>query len=365
MDFKKSTIVLAAIISFFVFWGGAHLFRVSASSPYTSTTDALFSYIMPKLAQYIPKFSLFDRTFVDNRKLAPKSTASQNNTNAKTNPPAKATPPAPVTPPAPKVASENTNQKTDVAADAERTRAAQANESDKNNPENNPDASGVGALANNNGVPPSTDKHDKPTIENQINDWKNKILQNPTHAVMNDFVYEFESEKISSDIFYPVMEELVKESNSEILLLTLYGLYQVQSVNTLSFLIKHHEDYARFVPVKYNDAIKVYEKVEKLKILSMALSSSDSEVVLGVMPIVGKVGTQLTKTEWTADYSSQSEDHRDSRGPTSRRPKHEIIQVIKVLESLQDSKDHQIAMAARETLSEINYHPPETVSQSN
>jgi len=351
MDFKKLTIFFAAIFSFLVFWGGAQVFKTKASSPYTS--DSLFTYIMPKLSQYIPKFSLFDRTFIDDtKKLAPKSNATSNqvmNNIVKPNSPVAAVKPA--IPPAPPAA---TTQSNNLADDSESDNKNQANNKDKEN--SNEDDQPTKPEAALNSGPKSPQAPEKPSEENQITDWKSKILSNPTREVMSEFVYEFETEKITREVFYQVMEELVKEHNSEIQELTLFGLSGVQSYDSLSFLLKHRDDYFGNAASMYKRTLATYERTDKLKLLIKALNSGDAEVVLGVMPVISKVGSKLT--EWTSDFSSHSDDRRDQRGPANRLPKGELIQLIKILENLQDSKDHQIALEARETLSEINYHPP-------
>lgn len=387
MDLKKLTIVFAGIFGLFVFWGGTQVFKTRSALPY-SASDSIFTYIMPKLSQYIPKFSLFDRTFVDHRKkLAPKSEETASTPAA----------PAPAVTPIRGGAPNATPAKTAAqkAADAPNDGSTldfqnamnnedQANKGDKEKPEGkgdsaNPnDAGGAAGVANNNGAPTDPNNPDKQSAENQINDWKLKLMSSPTREVMNEFVQAFEMEKVSRDVFYQVMGELVKEPNNDIQEITLYGLSQVKSYDSLSFLLKHKEDYYNSVGATYKQTLAEYERPDKLKLLSMALNSGDSTIILGALPMVSKVGSKLTS--WSLDQSSQTpspppasdsagrDDQRDQRGPAHRRPRSEIIQVIKILERLQDSKDPQVALAARDTLTEINFHPPSdsaTVSLSD
>lgn len=364
MDLKKLTIIFAGIFGLFVFWGGTQVFKTRTTAPYSS--DSLFTYIMPKLSQYIPKFSLFDRTFVDHRKkLAPKSEDAVNTPIA----PVNAVNPVPgAKPNAASSAQQAANQQNANTPNGDSTLDFQnaLNANDQANNDNgekeksesdSPTPNGGSGVAHN--TPPvDPNNPEKQSTENQINEWKLKLLRSPTREVMNEFVKEFEMEKISRDVFYSVMEELVKESNHDIQTVTLYGLSQVQSYDSLRFLLKHKEDYYNSAAL-YKQTLAEYERADKLKLLSMGLNSGDSTIILGVLPMVSKVGSKLTT--WTIDQSSESggsDDHRDQRGPATRRPKGEIIQVIKILERLQDSKDSQVALAARDTLTEINFHPP-------
>lgn len=370
MDFKKLTIVFAGIFSLFVFWGGTQIFNTRTTSPYSS--DSLFNYIMPKLSQYIPKFSLFDRTFADHRKkLAPQLEEVA------------VTPAAPVklgtfAPGAgPKTTlpiiadkqqgaiAQNGNSAIDLQNSMRDNDQVNGRDGEKEKLEGDSPTPNDGSGVTQN-APPADRNPEKQSTETQIIEWKLKLLRSPTREVMNEFVHEFEMEKISKEVFYSVMEELVKESSQDIQVVTLYGLSQVQSYDSLSFLLKHKEDYYN-AGTQYKQTLAEYERPDKLKLLSMALNSGDSAVILGALPMVSKVGSKLTT--WTIDQSSESGgDHRDERGPANRRPKGVIIPIIKILERLQDSKDPQVALAARDTLTEINFHPPaesSTVSLSD
>jgi len=349
MDLKKPTIIFAAIFSFLVFWGGAQIFKTKSVSPYAS--DSLFTYIMPRISRYIPKFSLFDRTFVDDidpKKLAPKSATTAQATDNLTKPNAA----APVAAkPAVKPNQQNNmnNPANTLGLPVVGQTPTNKDPENPNSDSNNPNVEGGGGVA---GKPFSPEK---PNTENQVNDWKTKILSNPTREVMSEFVREFESEKITREVFYQVMDELVKERIPEIQELTLFGLAELSSYDALSFLLKHREDYNAQASTMYHKVLAMYEKPDKLKLLSMALNSGDTRVVLGVMPIISKVGSKLA--EWSSDMSSHSDDRRDDRGPANRLPKGDLIPLIKALQNLTDSKDHQIATEARETLNDINYNP--------
>ena len=77
MELKKFGIGASAIFAFVVFWGGAQLARRDLKSPLES--DNFLNYIMPKLKVFTPQFSLFDRKFIDRKKLAPKNPDNLNN----------------------------------------------------------------------------------------------------------------------------------------------------------------------------------------------------------------------------------------------------------------------------------------------
>lgn len=362
MDLKKLTIVFASIFGFFVFWGGTKVFKIRTTAPYS--TDSLFTYIMPKLSQYIPKFSLFDRTFVDHRKkLAPQSEETAKTPTAPVNAvnPVSGVKPNAATPAQvanqQNVATPNGDSTLDFQNAMNKKDQANDGDGEKDKSETDSPVPHGGSGVAHNAPPADSNNPEKQNTENQINEWKLKLLRNPTREVMNEFVQEFEMEKISREVFYSVMEELSKESNHDIQTVTLYGISQVKSYDSLSFLLKHREEYYNAGAI-YKQALAEYERPDKLKLLSMGLNSGDPAIILGVLPMVSKVGSKLTT--WTIDQSSESggDDHRDQRGPPTRRPKGEIIQVIKILERLQDSKDPQVALAARETLTEINFHPP-------
>lgn len=354
MDLKKPTLIFAALFGFFIFWGGTHLFKMKKTAPYSS--DELFTYIMPKLSQYVPKFSLFDRTFIDKRKkLAPKASDSAHDTKAqqaKNNLPPNPAVAAKGKPANSPTQNNNPSGASSAKADPRGSSTDRVNGDDSH--------AGTPLVGVNSGYqeplqPNPKGPEETTTVDAQVNDWKSRILSNPTREVMNEFVYEFEMENITRDVFYRVMDELVNERDAEIHALTLYGLSDVPTYDTLSFLLKHKDAYFT-QPSMYQTVLSQYEKEDKLKLLTMALNSGDSSVVLGVMPIISKVGSQLTA--WSSDSNPSPEDERAQRGPAHRRPKGEIILIIKMLGSLQDSKNHQIAFAARETLKEINYHPP-------
>ncbi len=347
MDTQKLSIGAIAALAFVVFWGGAQLARQPMQSPLES--ESFLNYVIPKLKKFIPKFSLWDRKFIDRRKLAPKLPTAAATPLAKAQSTAvpTATPIATPKPTAQAAASATPSPVADPNAVS--THAPADTPQPNSDPaEFNPYTGG----ANLSGPIPT----ETPTADSQVGEWKMKIYRSPSKQTMNDFVFEFQTGRISKAVFYQVLEDLMKDQSPDIQNLAVYALAATPSFDSLSALLTNKDHLSTETSGMLRVALDGYTKPEKLKILDLALKSENPSMILGSMPLIVKIGSRITM--FTADYSSQAEGGRDRRGPTNRIPKNGIADIIETLNHLENSPDRFISQAARDTLNELNYQPP-------
>lgn len=348
MDTQKTSIVAIAILAFFVFWGGAQLALKPAQSPLES--ESFLDYVIPKLQTFIPKFSLWDRKFVDRRKLAPKLPAATATpmAQAKATAVPAASPTATPKPTAQAAATATPNPS------ADNNSATKPLHADKDDPAFNSDPAEFNPYTGNNslaGPAPS----ETPTPESQVEEWKRKIYSSPSKQTMNDLIFEFQTGKVSRAVFYEILEDLMKDSSSDIQKLSVFALAATPSLDSLHAILTNKDHLSTETSPLIKIALDGYTKPEKLRVLELALKSESPTVILGSMPLIVKIGSRMTL--WTADYSSQS-GGRDRRGPTNRIPKNDILDIVETLNHLEDSPDRLISQAARDTLNQLNYQPP-------
>jgi hypothetical protein len=344
MDNKRLTLIAVSFLAFFMYWGGTQLARAPKQGPLES--ESFFNYVIPKLKTFIPKFSLWDRKFVDRRKLAPKAANGSPKSVAQAAPSGT---PVPTATPQPKPKAQA--QATQVPAPKSNSNEFAVTPVDEDNvpfAEPFPENAGSGGLA---GGPLPTDA---PSPETLLGEWKMKILRNPTQDTMNELILEYQTGRLNKTVFYQIIEELMKDSNSDIQKLALYGLVATPSFDSFSLLLTQREHLAPDTTDMLRIALDAYSKNDRMDILNTALRSQNHVLILGAMPMIVKIGSRMTL--WSADYSSLSDD-RDRRGPTNRVPKKGLMQIIDTLKELEDGADHAIAQAARDTLNQLNYNP--------
>jgi hypothetical protein len=333
-------------LSFLLFWGGFKFFNYQDRGPLES--DSFINYVIPKLKQFIPKFSLWNRKFIDRRKLAPKIPQNPTKTLVAVpgvKPPAK---PIAVAKPKPTVTPLPSSTPT-VSAKPELSTSVALEESplDVIDPAQTNPFIGGGA-AGKFAIPESS------SPETLIGDWKMRIINSPNKETMNDFIDHFQTGKVAKEVYYQVLTELIQDSSPDIQRLALYSLSATPSLDSLSILMSNRD----YISVESQDMLRLaldsYARPERLKLLNSALKSGNSRLVLGTMPLVVKIGSKMTL--WSADYSSLSGD-RASRGPTTRVPKSGLVEIFQTLQNLENSSDNLISQAARNTLNQLNYNP--------
>ncbi|MEY4615781.1 MAG: hypothetical protein RJB66_741 [Pseudomonadota bacterium] len=311
-------------------------------------SESFINYVIPKLKTFIPKFSLWDRKFIDRRKLAPKSpetgkvpvkpaVAAKLPTpvpTPKVNPTAMATPtPAP---------APTSNQ---ASADA-RLNEAGKKDDDFDLTESNP----YGGSVNNLAPMPS----DIPTPEAQMNEWKLRILRSPTKETLNELVFEFQTGKIERAVFYQVVSELLQDSNTDFQRLGIYALASTPSYDSLYTLLNYKDRISGGAQNTLRITLESYAKPDKINIVSLTLRSDTRPVVLETMPLVIKMSKQVKL--WSTDQSSTLDD-RTRRGPHTRVPKNGFMEIVEILHQLEDSNDRQIAQSAHDTLNQLTIEP--------
>ena len=345
MELKKFGIGASAIFAFVVFWGGAQLARRDLKSPLES--DNFLNYIMPKLKVFTPQFSLFDRKFIDRKKLAPKNPDNLNNIKmAQNKPMASPTPKSLATaPPKPKaqVATTPLPNPPLVSSNDSKKEINTSDISDSDLPLEN----SVGPNGNA-GRPMAVES---PTPESQIGDWKMKILRNPTKETMNAFIFDFQTGKITKVVFYQVINDLMNDSSPEIQKLAVYGLAATPSYDSFVALMSNKSHLSSETQELVKIAIDGYIRTDKLSILNLALKSENTDVILGSMPLIAKIGSATEL--WISELSS-TVGERERRGHSNRVPKGSFLDVVNTLNNLENSSDRQISQAARDTLNDLN-----------
>ena len=344
MSSKQLQFGLIALFAFLLFWAGNKM-----SSPRLAQRslegDSFFNYVIPKLKHYIPKFSLWDRKFVDRRKLAPKSPEAAKKANAKPS----ATPsPSPV-PKAKAIASATPTPVPKPGMEVTTVGSPLDGSKEPFDPAfNDPYRSGG---VNSGGLLPT----ETPSPETLVGEWRMRLLRNPTKDAMNDFVFEFQTGKVKKDVFYQVIEELLRDSNPDIQRLAVYGLSATPSYDSLFVLLTNKDQLANETQSAVRLAMDGYVKPDKLSLIAMSLRSNSPPVVIGSMPLVIKISKKVQL--WSLDQSSTLDD-RDRRGPTTGVPKKGFIEVVKILRELSESSDRPIAQAAQDTLNRLTISDP-------
>lgn len=336
---------LGAMTGFFllVFLLGRHVVTPkNAQTPLEA--ESFINYVVPKLKTFIPKFSLWDRKFIDRRKLAPKS--AETNT-VPTKPAAVATKPTP-TPTAKPVAAVATP--TPTPAPEASSQQITVTKNDNNEDFDPAQANPYGGGSNNLAPIPS----DVPSPETQIGEWKMRIMRSPTKETINEFVFEFQTGKVERAVFYQVIGELMSDSNSELQRLGIYALVSTPSYDSLYTLLNNKEHLSSEAQTTLRLALDTYAKSDKMDLIKMTLRSDTHPVVLGSMSIAIKMSKHLKL--WSADQSSTLDD-RDRRGPHTRVPKKGFMEIVEILKQLEESNDRQIAQAAHDTLNQLSVEP--------
>jgi hypothetical protein len=297
--------------------------------------------VIPKLKSFVPKFSLWDRKFVERRKLAPKAPSKD---KAAQQAKASATP-SPTATPKPKLqaAAKKTPTPTHTPG-----LVVDGNSSPTANEVGDPaESNPFGGIANQYRSP---NPEESPSPETQIGEWRMRILRSPTKSTMNEFVLAFQTGQVTKTVFYQVIEELMRDSSPEVQRLSVYGLAATPSFDSLRLLLVHKDDLSGEAGPMLKVALEAYAKPDKLALLGSALRSENTPLVLGAMPLVVKTSKKVRL--WSTEQSSLSGD-RDRRGPSTGVPKGGFIEIVKTLRDLEDSSDRLIAQAARDTLGQL------------
>lgn len=343
MDMKKLAFVAMAAFAFMMFLGGKHLATTSKFGP--RETDGFVNYIIPKLKTFVPRFSLWDRTFVDRRKLAPKGPDKDKKKNSML---AQGTP-LPTASPVPK----NQANASPTPAPTSKPRFVVDGATSTSNPDGfDPTAE---APHDDLVAVPRSRPPDEVSPETEIGEWKMKILRNPSKETMNEFVFAYQTGKVKKMVFYQVIDELLNDSGSDIQKLAIYGLAAIPSYESFSALMTHKYHLASDTQGMMKATLDGYARPERLNLLKVALSSRNPPIVIGAMPLV--VETSKKMNLWSTDQSSHSDDRR-RRGPTTRIPKNDFIEIFKILRDLADSSDRQISQAANDSLAQMTYDSP-------
>lgn len=342
MDTKKFGLAATIFLALFLFWGGSQLARQQRHEPLES--DSFLNYVIPKLKKFVPKLSLWGRKFIDRRKLAPSGPPMPPKKQANATP-------SPSPTPTPKAQAKVTATPTPTpGVGASMSYNPSVVSSDKNDDfANDSDITGSGNA--NAGRPLA---HESPSPETQIGEWRMRILRSPTKETMNEFVFAFQTGKVTKEVFYQVIDELLRDSSPEIQRLAVYAVSGTPSLESFSIYAMNKDHLSSETFDMQRVMLEGYTRPDKLKILELAIKSNNATVALAAMPLIVKISKKLTL--WSADYSSTSND-RSRRGPSTRVPKNDFVQVVEALTSLAEGSDRQLAQAARETLNNLNYRP--------
>jgi hypothetical protein len=198
------------------------------------------------------------------------------------------------------------------------------------------------------------------SVEQDINDWKYRLFVNPSKDNMNQFIQQYQSGKITKNVFYSVLKSLLNESDDRSQAIAIYGLSAVMSYESYEILaLKIDEKSLK----KDNQALAqknldYYSSAENLRYLVIALRSSQQAINLQALHSI----FQLVESKQTNNIQSQnitSENARQKRGSSSTLIKKDsYIEVVGALKGLTANSNSQVAILAENTLQQFQ----ETIS---
>lgn len=327
----------------------------SKSSPKdTGIVGAAFEYAMPKLARFLPEFSLRNRQIKISR-IDPYGKAKDSTVKTK---PATATPASAAKKVDPKktaAAKKNqSNAKAVASAPAQQKAVSDTERSNDVALDRAPHA------GNNAGLPAEaqlvpTQKKDVLAI------WKEKLMTRPTKPEMYEFVEAYRSEQISKKVFYGVLKELLESNNYDFQQIALYGLALTPSTESFEYLVwtnDHLQSEELTLSRKY---LASYSSEQHLPILMRALLSENPTVV-NVAADLAVLSFQDAKRNLASLNPNPTDvnQFRSLRGGVSPTA-HQSISLKKygpLLNLLRElattSPNDQIAHAAKTALSQIS-----------
>lgn len=354
MNSNRTSLLLASLLAVGFFLSGLEIHRTGQDNDSFGISD-IVNYIIPRLGNYVPSFSLWDRKFVDKRKFLPKAKTKPSSVAAATPSPTPTPLPTPV-PKAKPVATSKT-PKTTIGNPAADSRLALDNSPPPQplaDPQFDPNAN----IQTNGIASPFA-----PQAETLVGDWHMKILREPTKETMNELISEFQAGRITKEVFYGVLVELLEDPGADLQKLSLYALAAIPTFDSLATVLRHREQLQPENNEMVEFTLRVFAHPDYLSVLHSGLKSAEEVVALGTMPLVVKASSQITL--WNADHGTEGNDRhqRDRRGPTNGVPKKGLMQVLDTLKELAESRNTRIADSARDSLQQINYRPSSTISQ--
>lgn len=345
----KSLFVCTAVFALFL------LNWKSKSSPKDpGIVGAAFEYVMPKLARFLPEFSLRNRQIKVTRidpyaknigtAAATKPAATSPTVATKKTDPKKAT-----------TAKKSQAKKPAVATAPNQQRdSGDSDRGDDVSQENSPNSvSDVGSPAGTQVAP--TQKKDVHAI------WKEKLMTRPTKPEMYEFVEAYRSEQVSKKVFYGVLKELLESNNYDYQQVALYGLALTPSTESFEYLVwatDHLQSQELTLSRKY---LSSYGSEQYLSVLMRSLLSENPTVV-SVAADLAVVSFQDAKRNLASLNTNPTDpsQFRSLRGGVSPAS-HQSISLKKygpLLSLLRElattSPNDQIAHSARTALSQIS-----------
>lgn len=187
--------------------------------------------------------------------------------------------------------------------------------------------------------------------DQKINDWKYKLFMNPTKDNMNAFIQEYQTGRITKDIFYGVLKSLVDDADERAQSIGLYGLTAVPSYESFEILaIKVDEKTLR----KENQNLAQkdldhYASPENVKILLQGLRSANEAVGMQALLSVNQLIEHKQLVNSSQNLNTLSE--RERRGTASTQMnKESYSEFLNALQNLTQSKNAQVAILAENTL---------------
>jgi hypothetical protein len=188
--------------------------------------------------------------------------------------------------------------------------------------------------------------------DQKINDWTYKLFMNPTKDNMNSFIQEYQTGRITKDIFYGVLKALVDGTDERTQYIGIYGLTAVPSFESFEMLaIKVDEKTLR----KENQTLAQrdldhYASPENIKILVLGLKSSKEAVSLQSLQSVNLLLERKQMVGGPSNSPTTFTD-RERRGTAaSQMNKGSYIEISSAIQNLTQSKNHHLAILAENTL---------------
>lgn len=164
-------------------------------------------------------------------------------------------------------------------------------------------------------------------------EWRARLLSEPTEENMNALLGAYSEEKVSSRAFYLIIFDLVSFNKVETAEVALIGLQATPSLLTLNSLVRFERYFQTLSAEKYQLVLKDYTQPNRVSILTAAMQSRDARLVKRAIEI-----------------SMVAYSQRDVGGQGSAQ---EFAQARPVLQQLAISSNSEVADLATAALSQF------------
>jgi hypothetical protein len=314
-------------------------------------------YIMPTLARYRAEFSLKDKEFTHiyinpfpDKKEETKDKDKKADLKKQV-----AKKPRGVVP------------KLNKASEDEKKEESQNNQNDENQ---------VGAVADSREIPQTGGAGQKNSFiagpspidgRNLVTNWKNRLLVNPTKEIMNEFLQQYLLGKITKEVFYGIMADLIEDHNPKVQDIALYGLAATPSFESFSQLAVAADMLSGSEKSHAQKYLMAYTNRDLLPILEIAMKDQNQIVIAAAtLVLINAIktikSTLITKNpqdqgrfaRGEPEYISQTEGGANPVNRYKNNMELNFNKFIPILRELQLNSNSNISSNAQSALSQLS-----------